>query len=276
MNTPVEVISFVLIAANVIFSYQGFNKPSLQERYLFSIDGILLLRQRDRLLTSGFLHANWMHLLFNMYVLYAFSGFFARFPTVFFVILYAGSLLGGNLLTLWIRKNQGSYRALGASGAISGLLFSYAIFDPWSTILLFFVLPIWSWLFALLYVLFSLYGIRTQRDNIGHEAHLGGALVGLLITLLFEPRLLIDQAWITAAIVVPTAAFFYVTVRHPHWLMIRGSFREEFRDLPKKVSMKQSPKIFRTREEEVNFLLDKGYDRLSPKEKQRLKELSEN
>jgi len=211
MDSTIGTISLILILVNVIFSYQGFTKMSLFQRYLFSIDGIKIYKQYDRLITSGFLHTGWFHLLVNMYVLYMFSEFFEVIgSSTFFLVLYFGSLIGGNLLALWIRGNQGSYQAVGASGAVSGLLFAYAIISPNSKIELFFFIPIWNWLFAILYVAFSIYDIKTRKDNIGHEAHLGGAIVGLLITVAFYPALATQHPLLLAALLLPTAGFLYV------------------------------------------------------------------
>lgn len=279
MDSPISLISIVLIAANIFASYQGFTKRNLFQRYMFWVDGIKVQKQYDRLITAGFLHTGWFHLLVNMYVLYIFINFFeALHSPIFFVFLYAGSLVGGNLLALWIRQNQGSYQAVGASGAVSGLLFAYAIISPKSMIYLFFFIPMPTWLFAVLYVAFSIYGIRSQRDNIGHEAHLGGAIVGLLITLAFFPQLAISSPILLAALLVPTAAFLYVVAKRPELMVIP---MKGFHFRPSAVSsgtrkmtvVRREPK-FATREEEINYLLDKGYENLSRKEKERLEQLS--
>ncbi len=275
MDSTIGTISLILILANVIFSYQGFTKMSLFQRYLFSIDGVKVYKQYDRLVTSGFLHTGWFHLLVNMYVLYIFSDFFTAIGSpVFFLVLYFGSLVGGNLLALWLRGNQGSYQAVGASGAVSGLLFAYAIISPNSMIYLFFFIPMWTWLFAILYVAFSIYGIRTQKDNIGHEAHLGGAIVGLLITILFYPSLASQHPLLLAALLIPTAGFLYLVARRPDLLLIPGAFKKEAASVGRKMTVVKRDKTFNSPEEEINFLLDKGYENLSRKERERLQELS--
>ncbi len=276
MNSTVGIISIVIILVNVLFSYQGFSRLDLFNRYMFWVDGIRTYRQYDRLVTSGFLHTGWFHLIVNMYVLYEFSRFFEYVGSPFyFILLYVGSLVGGNLLALWIRQHNPGYRAVGASGAVSGLLFAYAAFAPWQTIYLFFFIPMWPWVFALIYVAFSIYGIRSQRDNIGHEAHLGGAIVGLLITLAFRPQLMQMYPWVIAGILVPTAAFLYIVATRPHLLYVPGAFKRQAEAVTRKMKVVKSEKKFSTREEEINYLLDKGYENLSRKERERLRELSE-
>lgn len=274
MDSTIGTISLILIVANVIFSYQGFTNRALFQRYLFSVEGVKLFKQYDRLITSGFLHGSWMHLLLNMYVLYIFSGFFEGATTLYFLLLYFGSLVGGNLLALWIRGNQGSYQAVGASGAVSGLLFAYSILAPNSTILLFFFIPMWTWLFAVLYVVFSIYGIKTRRDNIGHEAHLGGAIVGLLITVVFYPAETMQHPILLAALLLPTAAFLYIVAYRPDLILIPGAVRKEAKSVRRKMKVVRGEKTFGSTEEEINYLLDKGYENLTRREKERLEQLS--
>ena len=284
MSVSIESLSILLLLANGLVSYLGFTKVDFFNRRLFWVDGVLRYREYDRLFTSGFLHTNWLHLVLNMYVLYEFSKFFSYglFSPVFYLVLYFGSLLGGNLLALFIRRYDGSYRAVGASGAVSGLLFAFSVYAPWSKIYLFFIIPVWPWLFALFYIAFSIYGIRTRQDNIGHEAHLGGAITGLLITLLFDPSLFLRQPVIITLLLLPTALFLYLIATRPD-ILLRSFSRRGF-SLSSLLPSRRSKVItvkrggessFSSREEEINYLLDKGYERLSAKEKARLKELSE-
>jgi len=144
-----------------------------------------------QVITSAFLHANFIHLFFNMFALYTFGTFLESFfvenfgsfsGSLYFFLIYFISLLTGSLLTVAFHYKDPNYVAVGASGAVSGIVFSYIIFFPQSMLYVFFI-PMPAYLFAFLWIGFSIYGMKSKLGNIGHEAHLGGALGGLLATL---------------------------------------------------------------------------------------------
>lgn len=153
------------------------------------------------MLTSGFIHADWGHLLFNMI-----SFFYFGFPLekvfclpelggkmghILFAVLYLGSMILADISTVIRRRNNPNYYSLGASGAISGILFSFILFFPFESIsILFIPIPIPAPIFAVLYVVFSIYSSRRNNTNINHDAHLWGALAGVIITLIFFPKIL--------------------------------------------------------------------------------------
>ncbi len=180
----------VLIAANVAASLFAFTNSAFMNKNLFHVGPILHRREYHRLLTSGFLHGGMLHLFINMYVLWGFGRFLEyNLGTVKFLIIYFAALLGGSLWSLLENKNKPDYRALGASGATSGIILSYCLFLPLS-MLGFFFIPMPAIVFAIIFIVAS--AILAQRENkvIGHEAHLGGALVGILVTIAVEPRAL--------------------------------------------------------------------------------------
>ena len=145
-----------------------------------------------RIITSAFLHANFMHLFFNMFALYSFGSVlelffienFGKFDgSMYFFLIYFISLLSGSILTVIFHYNNPLYVAVGASGAVSGIVFSYIIFFPKSMLLVLFI-PMPAYVFAFLWIAFSVYGMKSKLGNIGHEAHLGGAIGGFVSTLL--------------------------------------------------------------------------------------------
>ncbi len=171
------LISIAIIIANVFVSYRGFSSHEFFARYSFEVEKILIYKDYKRLITSGFLHVNWMHLIFNMFSLYIFSAGLERYiGSIYYLVIYFVSLVGGNLFSLYIHRNHGSYSAVGASGAVCGTMFSSIALFPGMRIGLFF-LPISfpAWMYGLAFVLYSIYGIKSRRDNIGYETHLGGA-----------------------------------------------------------------------------------------------------
>jgi membrane associated rhomboid family serine protease len=142
-----------------------------------------------QLITSAFLHADLGHLFLNMMTLYFFGPLVEHaLPGWRYLALYLGSTLAGSVWTLLAHHREPNYRALGASGAISGVVFSFVLFQPLAKIYIFLIpIGIPAFLYAIAYVLFSIFGMRRQLGRIGHEAHLGGALGGLLLTLLLRP-----------------------------------------------------------------------------------------
>jgi membrane associated rhomboid family serine protease len=197
-----------IIVANVLISYKGFNDPSFFRKYEFHM-GSIRAGEQIRMISSGFLHIDMGHLIFNMLTLYFFApvvlGFLGNFS---FILVYFGSLAFGSLLTMYFHKDDYSYRAVGASGAVTGVLYSAILLQPDMMLGLFFVLPIPAYLFGILYLLYSIYGMRAKNDNIGHTAHFGGAMGGYLITLLRNPELIQEHSLMTVLLAIPIVILF--------------------------------------------------------------------
>ncbi len=203
-------LGLILIGINVLVTILCFSNRALYENFLFSIGHIRHYKEYYRFLTSGFIHADWMHLLFNMISLYSFIGICTEvFGTTSTLLIYFGSLVGGNLAAYFSNKDDDNYRAVGASGAVSGIMFSGILLYPQGKIMLMlFPVPMPSWVFAIFYIGYSMYGMRSRQDNIGHEAHLGGAMSGLLLTLFLLPQLLDAEPLLISALVIPCIGFF--------------------------------------------------------------------
>lgn len=204
MNT----ILIGIIVANALISYKGFNDLAFFRKYEFHV-GSIRSGEQIRMLSSGFLHADIMHLAFNMLTLWFFA------PTVIdylgsfsFILVYVGSLIFGSLLTMLFHKNDYSYRAVGASGAVTGVLYSAILLQPDMMLGIFGIIPIPAYLFGILYLLYSIYGMKAKNDNIGHTAHFGGAVGGYLITLIREPSLIMDHSLMTILLAIPILILF--------------------------------------------------------------------
>jgi len=204
-----STILIVIIAATIIFSLKGFNDVSFFRKYEFHI-GSIRAGEQIRMLTSGFLHADIGHLFFNMFTLYMFAPVVINyFGSTSFFLIYMVSLFFGSLLTLMMHKNDYSYRAIGASGAVTGILYSAILIDPTMSLYLFFIpIPIPAYLFGIGYLLYSIYGMKAKNDNIGHTAHFGGAIGGYLITLLKEPTMLVDNTAMVVLLAIPIMILF--------------------------------------------------------------------
>lgn len=197
-----------IMIANVLISFKGFNDLSFFRKYEFHM-GSVRSGEQIRILSSGFLHADIGHLAFNMITLYFFAPVVIQLlGSLSFVIIYFGSLIFGSLLTIVFHKNDYNYRAIGASGAVTGVLYSAILLQPNMMLGLFFIVPIPAYLFGILYLLYSIYGMKTKNDNIGHTAHFGGAAGGYLITLVTYPQLLIEHTFMVVLLTIPIIILF--------------------------------------------------------------------
>ena len=204
MNT----VLIALIVVNVLISYKGFNDLSFFRKYEFHV-GSIRSGEQIRMLSSGFLHANMTHLIFNLLTLWFFAPVVISYLGDFsFFIIYFGSLIFGSLLTLFFHKDDYGYRAVGASGAVTGVLYSAILLQPDMMLGIFFVIPMPAYIFGILYLLYSIYGMRAKNDNIGHTAHFGGAVGGYLITLFKEPTLFVEHTLMVLLLAIPIVILF--------------------------------------------------------------------
>lgn len=197
-----------IIVANVLISYKGFNDYAFFRKYEFHV-GSIRAGEQVRMISSGFLHADMGHLLFNMLTLYFFAPVvFSYLGNFSFILVYFGSLIFGSLLTMSFHKNEYNYRAVGASGAVTGVLYSAILLQPDMMLGLYFIIPIPAYIFGILYLLYSIYGMKAKNDNIGHTAHFGGAMGGYLITLVRNPELIQEHTLMTVLLAIPIIFLF--------------------------------------------------------------------
>ena len=205
-------ITLILIGLNIYFSFKGFNNKVFFNRYKFNPSHIKK-GEVVRFISSGFLHVNTTHLFVNMLTLYFFIDLVViKLGIVSFLIIYFVSLFFGNWLTYNIYKKSLNYNAVGASGAVMGVLYSYIILNPYEILYLFAIVPIPAFVFGIGYLFYSVYSMKNLNDNIGHEAHLGGAIAGLIITTLLQPKLLIDNFFVAVLLLIPIV-YFYIKNR---------------------------------------------------------------
>ena len=194
-----------IIAANGIFSYMGFKDESFFRKYEFHI-GSIRAGEQLRMFTAAFLHADIMHFVFNMYALYLFAPIVIGYMGgLGFLIVYIISLFGGSLLTYFLHKNDYGYRSIGASGAVTGIVYSAILLNPGMEI---WFLP--AYVFGIGYLLYSIYGMKAKNDNIGHTAHFGGAIGGYVYTIIREPSMLVDNLQTVTILAVPIVILLYM------------------------------------------------------------------
>tara|TARA_R110002050_G_scaffold3167_1_gene16507 strand:+ start:8056 stop:8706 length:651 start_codon:yes stop_codon:yes gene_type:complete len=204
-----HLATIAIMAANVLASLKGFNNQTFFERYKFGV-GAIQEGQKDRMLTSGFLHVDLSHLFFNMFTLYFFADVVIDwFGPSKFVILYFISLVAGSLLALYFHKNEPYYSAVGASGAVTGILYSAILLEPGMRLgIMFIPIPLPAYVLGILYLFYSIYGMKTRLGNIGHTAHFGGAIGGYVVTLLFKPDLLVTDTLVVLLLALPIVILF--------------------------------------------------------------------
>ncbi|HMS65895.1 MAG TPA: rhomboid family intramembrane serine protease [Ignavibacteria bacterium] len=186
-------VTLTLLFANVAISIWAlYGNPIYMQKFSEWPYQVIHEKKYYQMITSAFLHANFMHLFFNMFALFTFGAFLESFfaenfgsfyGSLYFFLIYFISLISGSVLTVIFHYNDPGYVAVGASGAVSGIVFSYIIFFPQSMLYVLFI-PMPAYLFAFLWIAFSVYGMKSKLGNIGHEAHLGGAVGGFIATLL--------------------------------------------------------------------------------------------
>lgn len=185
-GSPVASIIFIF---TLVTSIYAFNDASLFGKFMLHPYSVYRKQNVFTLITSGLIHANWMHLAFNMFTFYAFA--FAleqEIGSLRFGIVYVVALVISDLPTVFKHKNNYHYHSLGASGAISAVLFSYIMLHPLSTLIIFpLPIPIWAILFGVLYLIYTYFMSTNSRDNINHDAHLFGAITGIILSVLLIP-----------------------------------------------------------------------------------------
>lgn len=197
-----------IIGANVLFSIKGFNDESFFRKYQFDV-GSIRAGEHLRMVSSAFLHADFVHLAFNMIALYSFAPVVTEsLGNLTFLLIYAGSLVFGSLLTMVFHGNEYNYRAVGASGAVTGIIYSSILLYPDMTIGIFGIIPMPAYIFGIVYLLYSIYGMKSRRDNIGHTAHFGGAIGGYAITLLKYPILFEQNTFMVILLAIPIILLF--------------------------------------------------------------------
>lgn len=193
------MLTTIIVAVTCIVSFIVFNNESLKWKLVFSPYEIKYGRQWYRFFTSGFIHSDSSHLIFNMISLYSigslveshFAVEFGEMGKIYYLAMYFITIPLASMFDYFKHNENKNYRALGASGAVSAVIYSGVLFFPWSKILVFLAIPMWFWVFGVVYLIFSAYMAKRGRDNIGHYAHFFGGLIGFIFPILIKPSLFI-------------------------------------------------------------------------------------
>ena len=193
---------YILLAVIVLISYRALNDPLLFNRLKFNVSAVKL-GEYYRLLTAGFIHVDYNHLFFNCFTLFVFGGdALYGLGAVNFMLLYMISLIMGNILAYYYHKRNPYYTAVGASGAIMGIVYSSILMFPEMKLAIIFLpIPFPAYIFGVGYLIYTLFGIKSQNDGIGHTAHFGGTIGGIVCTLVFDPFVL-EKSFYTLLLMV--------------------------------------------------------------------------
>lgn len=194
------MITKIIAVITFLISIQAFNNTSFFEKYKHSPYRVYHYKEYYRLLTSGFLHGSWTHLLINLFVFWQFGDFVENsiFYSVFgktigavlYLLLVLLAIIAGNIHSTYKYKDNSYYGSIGLSGAVSAILFSYVLINPWSKIYLYAIIPIYTIIAAVLYLGYSQWASKNSSDNIDHSAHFYGGLFGLVYTIAVYPKIL--------------------------------------------------------------------------------------
>jgi membrane associated rhomboid family serine protease len=262
------IATLLAVIGTIIVSWRAFRDPALVEKFIFEPRASLARREYHRLLCSGLLHLDANHLAGNMLTLFLFGlGVEAAHGAGVLLLIYAGSILGGSALSLWQHRHH-EYRALGASGGVCGVLFAWILLFPGGAVHLF-LLPIGipGWLYAAGYLAYSFFAMKRGGTNVGHDAHIGGAVTGLLLAAAIQPSAVAQSPWLFTAILGASSLMFLYLWKNPLLLPLKHF-------LPERRSTRKPPASKRPSgptEAEVDAVLEKvsrsGIQSLSAKER---------
>jgi membrane associated rhomboid family serine protease len=195
-------VTLIIIIGTVIVSLLAFNNREIFRRLAFNAYDIKHFKNSYRFLSYALIHADWIHLFVNMMVLYSFGRtvehyyelLFGVKGILYFILLYIGGTALSTLPSYGKHKDDYSYTAVGASGAVSAVVFSFIVFDPLNKLMIFPIpIGIPAIIFGVLYLVYSAYMGKKNIDNVGHDAHFWGAIFGFVFTIALKPSLVVHM-----------------------------------------------------------------------------------
>jgi membrane associated rhomboid family serine protease len=204
MQTP--ILTYLILAITCVISLLTMERNDLKGKFMFNAYAIAHNREWWRFFSHGVLHANFPHLFVNMLTLYFFGPLVERnfcspelfgetMGTVNYILLYVGALFFSSIFTFFKQRNNQYYNALGASGAVSAIVYTAILLFPTSKLYIFFAIPMQAWIYGILYLWYSSYMSKKEVDNVGHDAHFWGAAYGFVLPILMKPILIIAFLW---------------------------------------------------------------------------------
>ena len=206
------MVTYIILGITVLASFYAWNNPEVYHRWMLNPYDVKRKNQYYRFITSGLIHGDHMHLFFNMLTLYffrgvedGFMGLYGYWGIPLYLLLYIGGMIISDIPSFLKNQKNPAFNSLGASGAISAVVFSGILFNPLMELNIFFILPITAFIYAILYLIYSYYQGKQLGDGINHDAHFYGALFGLAFTIIVYP---------------PIVPFFFKQLGH--WQMFKS------------------------------------------------------
>ncbi len=276
-------ITMLILVVTGVATWAAFRRPDLRERWIFNPYAILRHGEYPRMVTSALIHANWMHFAGNAYSLYCFGqALEILYGARCLLVIYLASIVGGSALSLFLHRHH-DYRALGASGGVCGLIFASIFLLPGGGIGLFLIpFGIPAYLYAIVFLVVSFIAHRRQKDHVGHDAHLGGAIVGLLTAACLYPEMIFAAPAMFATVLMLSGLILLVLIFDPWHRLERRLQPDSPADFgpggDERTRDYAANRTRRLKKEEIDRLLDKvaegGIQKLSTAERKRLDELS--
>lgn len=203
-------ITITLIAAISATTIYAFNHPDFFEKYSFNVGAIKNRKEYYRIITSAFIHVDYTHLIFNMVSLFSFAKFIEiEYSSRVVILSFMLSVIGGGLFSLVNNWKKSNYSAVGASGGVCGIIYSSIfLMEEGSIYIMFIPIPIPDYIYAVLFILVSYYLKKKGNDNIGHDAHIGGAFTGVIYAISVIPWIFLQEFHIILAMLLPFAALY--------------------------------------------------------------------
>lgn len=273
-----QLFTTLVLLVTGIMTFIAFQRRELWERWMLKPQLILRAKQYDRMLLSGFIHLDWWHFTLNAYSFYSFGSLIeARFGWATLLAVYFAAILGGSTLALILHRNE-DYSALGASGGVCGVIFASIFLLPYGAVRHMFIFPIPNYIFAILFLIGSYYGHRKSIGHVAHDAHLGGAIIGLLLTTALYPQYIAAAPLMFAVVLVLSVTILALLVFDPFHTFASGKDAYDVGLGGDRAKRYAANRLRNEKLAEIDRLLEKvsrnGINSLSNKERQRLETLS--
>ena len=264
-----------IILVTVLVSLWGFRNPLVMQRLIFDPEKILHEGEYYRMVSSALVHAHVPHLFLNLFSFYSFgSDIEKHFGPASLLFIYLSSIIGGSALSLLLHRNH-VYRALGASGGVCGVIFAAIFLTHTSVEFMFIPIPIPPWAFAIGFLVLSFFAMKSDSGNTAHDAHIGGAIIGLIVTAILQPKIVFRQPGMFAAVMGISLVMLLYLIKNPLKLPL-GSFIGSLRSGSREPTDRRPSPADEMRR--VNEILDKisrsGVDSLTAEEQRILDEAS--